>query len=35
MTDVNPSAHDNSVEHIFPALGETGTTADVLALLGA
>jgi nicotinamidase-related amidase len=27
-------AHRNSVERIFPRLGETGTTADILALLG-
>jgi nicotinamidase-related amidase len=35
MTDVNPAAHDGSVAHVFPALGETGTTADVIAALGA
>lgn len=34
MTDLNPAAHDNTVSHIFPLLGETGTTKDVLALLG-
>jgi nicotinamidase-related amidase len=33
MTDLNPVAHDNTVAHIFPKLGETGTTDDVLALL--
>jgi len=35
MTDTNHAAHDNSITHIFPALGETGTTADILALLDA
>lgn len=33
MTDTNPDTHKNSVERIFPKLGETGCTADVLALL--
>jgi nicotinamidase-related amidase len=33
MTDRNPIAHDNTVTHIFPKLGETGTTNDILALL--
>jgi len=33
MTDTNPDAHTNSVTRIFPRLGETGTTAEVLALL--
>jgi nicotinamidase-related amidase len=33
MTDTNPVAHDNSVTHIFPKLGETGTTNEILALL--
>jgi hypothetical protein len=26
-------AHTNSIERIFPRLGETGTTAEILALL--
>ena len=34
MTDLNPAAHDNTISHIFPMLGETGTTKDVLAFLG-
>lgn len=34
MTDMNPDAHTNSVMRIFPRLGETGTTQDVLDLLG-
>lgn len=33
MTCLNAETHQNSVERIFPRLGETGTTEDVLALL--
>ncbi len=33
MTDMNAEAHENSVLRIFPRLGETGTTAELLALL--
>jgi len=33
MTDMKPEAHENSLAHIFPRLGETGTTDAVLALL--
>lgn len=33
MTDMNADAHANSVERIFPRLGETGTTAEIIALL--
>jgi nicotinamidase-related amidase len=33
MTDMNLDAHHNSVARIFPRLGETGTTQDVLDLL--
>lgn len=33
VTDINESAHRNSVEKIFPRLAETGTTAHILALL--
>ncbi|GAB3140664.1 hydrolase [Microbispora hainanensis] len=35
MTDLDPEAHRNSVEKIFPRLGETGTTDDILGLLAA
>ncbi len=35
MTDMSLEAHDNSIALIFPRLGETGTTAEVLALLPA
>jgi len=33
MTDMNPDAHTNSVSRIFPRLGETGTTAEIINLL--
>ncbi|UVK50992.1 cysteine hydrolase [Mesorhizobium sp. AR02] len=33
MTDGNPDAHANSIDRIFPKLGESGTTRDVLDLL--
>ena len=33
-TDMNAETHHNSVERIFPRIAETGTTADILALLG-
>jgi nicotinamidase-related amidase len=33
MTDMNPDAHLNSITRIFPRLGETGTTEEILALL--
>ena len=33
MTDMSPEAHDNSLQRIFPRLGETGTTEDVLKLV--
>ncbi|HTO66904.1 MAG TPA: isochorismatase family protein [Bradyrhizobium sp.] len=35
MTDLNAEAHHNSVTHIFPRLGETGTTQDILNLVNA
>jgi len=35
MTDSSADAHRNSLERIFPRLGETGTTAEVLARLRA
>ena len=34
MTDMNADAHHNSLTRIFPRLGETGTTQDILDLLG-
>lgn len=33
MTDMNAEAHTNSVERIFPRLGETGSSAEIIALL--
>ncbi|MEV6112746.1 hydrolase [Streptomyces sp. NPDC052109] len=33
MSDADAGAHANSVERIFPRLGESGTTAEVLELL--
>jgi len=33
MTDMSAESHDNSVQRVFPSLGETGTTDDILALL--
>jgi len=33
MTDINADAHANSVERIFPMLGELGTTAEIIELL--
>lgn len=35
MTDVDPQAHDNTIARIFPRLGETATTAEILDLLAA
>ncbi len=35
MTDSSAEAHDASVQHQFPKLGELGTTAEVLAALAA
>jgi nicotinamidase-related amidase len=33
MTDMNPDAHTNSITRIFPRLGESGTTQEIIALL--
>ncbi|PKU22997.1 isochorismatase family protein [Telmatospirillum siberiense] len=33
MTDRNADAHANSVTYIFPRLGETGTTQEIIGLL--
>ena len=33
MTDINSDAHVNSITRIFPKLGETGTTQEIMALL--
>ncbi|MGW2477319.1 isochorismatase family protein [Streptomyces sp. NPDC001665] len=34
MTDMSGEAHDNSVQRVFPRLGETGTTDEIVKLLG-
>jgi nicotinamidase-related amidase len=33
MTDMNPDAHNNSITRIFPRLGETGTTQEIIQRL--
>jgi nicotinamidase-related amidase len=33
MTDMRPEAHEYSLAHVFPRLGETGSTQDILNLL--
>jgi hypothetical protein len=33
MTDLTLNAHENSVTTIFPRLGETGTTQEILEML--
>lgn len=33
MTDTRADAHDHSIRTVFPRLGETGSTDDILALL--
>ncbi|KWE80308.1 isochorismatase family protein [Burkholderia territorii] len=33
MTDLNADAHANSVARLFPRLGETGSTQEIIALL--
>jgi nicotinamidase-related amidase len=33
MTDLNPDSHDHTVGRVFPLLGETGTTEEVIELL--
>jgi nicotinamidase-related amidase len=33
MTDLNADAHANSISRIFPRLGESGTTEEIIALL--
>jgi nicotinamidase-related amidase len=34
MTDTNADAHFNSITRIFPRLGETGTTEEIIDMLG-
>ena len=33
MTDLNPDAHQNSLQAIFPNLGETTSTTEVIAMM--
>jgi nicotinamidase-related amidase len=33
MTDLRPAAHDYSIAQVFPRLGETGTTPEIIDLL--
>jgi nicotinamidase-related amidase len=33
MTDMRPEAHDYSIANVFPRLGETGTTQNIIDLL--
>jgi nicotinamidase-related amidase len=33
MTDTSPDTHTNSISRIFPRLGETGTTREIIDLL--
>ncbi len=35
MTDTSAEAHENSIERVFPRLGETATTESILATLDA
>ena len=35
MTDMRPEAHEYSLASVFPRLGETGSTQDILNLLAA
>lgn len=35
MTDLRAEAHENSITRIFPLLGQTGTTAEIAALVAA
>jgi len=35
MSDRSAEAHDNSISYIFPRLGETGTTQEIIHLVKA
>ena len=35
MTDIRPEAHDYSIRNVFPRLGETGTSREIVDLLTA
>ncbi|WP_146008497.1 hypothetical protein [Komagataeibacter saccharivorans] len=34
MTDIREEAHDYSLKHVFPRLGEVGTTSDIIGMMG-
>ena len=34
MTDLAAESHQHALTRIFPRLGETGTTAEIIALIG-
>jgi nicotinamidase-related amidase len=34
MTDIDAAAHANSIEHVFPKLGETGSVDEIIELTG-
>jgi hypothetical protein len=34
MTDARRKAHNYNIPHVFPRLGETGTTQQIVDLLG-
>jgi hypothetical protein len=33
MTDTRPEAHDYSIGNVFPRIGETGTSREIINLL--
>ncbi len=33
MTDLRPEAHEHSTRNVFPRLGETGTSRQIIDLL--
>ena len=35
MTDTRPEAHKYSIQNVFPRLGETGTSEEIIARLPA
>jgi nicotinamidase-related amidase len=35
MTDMSIEAHEHAVSYVFPRIGETGTTAEIIELLGS
>ena len=33
MTDIREEAHEHSIRNVFPRVGETGSTQEIIALL--